>query len=500
MARELLNPSLERSEFTLDDVSFPVLRVPDFEVHQVDLSTDLTKRIRLSVPMVSSPMDTVTEHDMAILMALIGGIGVIHYNFLSIEDQMKEVEKVRRYKAGFVLNPVVLNPCATVGSVFEKAAENGFFSYPVTADGTLKAPLVGLVTRRNVRYEEDLSKKVGEVMTPQERLIVANRKDTLDPNDIKAANRIIRQHNLDTLPIVDDRFRLVALVAESDIERGEKNPDATQDDNKQLKVLVAVESRLTKTTKERIKVAEEMGASGIVVDARNIYRDHLEIARFTREEAKGLDIILGNVVAKEVIDIVMSEAGNLVDAFRVGMGGGEVCTTTESLGIGRPLGSALYEVSRALLPYKEKYGHIGLIADGGIKMYPRHFVGALMLGADALMLGSELAGLDESPRAAVYDTDKKYEVKIVRGMGSPNAMRERQGGNRYGIDQSNPVDRYPEGREKAVAYKGKGEQYISQFLPGVRQAFQGLGCRNYRELQEFGHIVPAIKAVSKGTL
>ncbi|MBI4036919.1 IMP dehydrogenase [Candidatus Daviesbacteria bacterium] len=493
-----LHPSLKNTEFTLDDIIFPPLKIPNFEWSDVDLSTKLTKNITLKMPLVSAPMDTVTEHKMAILLALFGGIGVIHYNFSTIEDQIKEVEKVRRFEAGFVKNPVVLSKNNTVGDVFQKEEETGFLSYPITEDGTLDSPMVGIITRHDIRYQEDLDKKLEAVMTPKDKLIVADKKKTLDKNDIKAANLILRTNNIDILPIVDGKFHVVALVTDRDLSLDKRYPLATKDGNKQLKVLVAVESRL-KLAQERIIRAKEAGASGVVIDARNIFGDHLEIAKWVKQNAPGLDVILGNVVSADVVTLVMKQAGKYIDGFRVGIGGGEVCTTTESLGIGRSLANAIFEVDQALKVYRKKFGHLGIIADGGIKS-PHHIVGALMLGANAVMMGSMLAGLDESPIRAEYDPARGYMVKTVRGMGSAEVMRERAGSNRYMVSNISPTERFPEGIKKVVAYKGSGADYLKMLFAGVRQAMHGLGHKNLLELYRDGYIIPAQRASSKGSL
>lgn len=498
MNGEKLHPDLRKSEFTLDDLVFPPCRIPDFEVGQVSLTTRLTERIILKTPLISSPMDTVTGHRMAILMACMGGIGVLHYNFPSINAQMDEVCKVRRFEAGFVVNPVVLGLDATVRTVLDSAERYGFYSYPITQDGTPNTPMVGFVTRRDVRYRENLDLTITEVMTPRDRLVVAHRRDTLDTGDVRAANSILRRNNLDTLPIIDDDFRVVALVTDSDLSKDERYPLATKDSNKQLKVLVAVESRLA-AARERISQAAAAGASGIVVDARNIFKDHLEIARWTRKEFPGLDVIIGNAVTGKVIDAAMAEAGGSIDAFRIGMGTGETCVTTESLGLGRPLGSAIYDVDRVLKKYREGGRHIGLISDGGIKT-PHHIIGAIALGANVAMMGSELAGLEESPIQADYDTERKHLVKSARGMGSAEVIRERVGANRYMVTQSDPTERYPEGRKIVVGYKGGGFKVLNLMIAGVRQGLHGLGFRNLQELYDAIWIVPTKKAPSKGTL
>ncbi|MDE3077364.1 MAG: IMP dehydrogenase, partial [Chloroflexota bacterium] len=206
-----LHPDLQGREFSLDDIVFPPRRLPDFERPEVDLSVKLTRNLSLKMPLVSSPMDTVTGADMSILLAKLGGIGVIHYNFGTIEEQMDEVRKVRKFESGFIKDPLVIGPETTLEELAKLSRRMGFSSFPVTEDGTLQGQLVGIVTNRDVRYQEDLSLTVGSVMTPRSRLIVASREETLDRNDIRAANRVIRGHNLDTLPIVDRTNRIVAL-------------------------------------------------------------------------------------------------------------------------------------------------------------------------------------------------------------------------------------------------------------------------------------------------
>lgn len=496
MDPERMHPSLRHEEFTLDDTVFPPRRIPDFEVSEVDLAAPLTKRTTLKVPLISSPMDTVTGHEMAILVALQGGIGVIHYNYPTLEDQMEEIRRVRRHEAGFVLEPDVLAANATVGTVFTRAEQTGFFSYPITEDGTLDTRLVGIITHRDVRFCEDPSQSIAAIMTPRDRVVTAPREETLDRNDIRAANAYIRQYNVDTLPIVDQEGRVVALVTDSDIAKDQRYPLATKDHNKQLKVYAAVESRL-EGARERIAMVAAAGASGIVVDARNIFRSHIDIARYTRKYYPDIDIILGNVVTGEVVRAVMEEAGDCVDAFRIGIGTGEVCTTTEALGIGRALGVSVHDIEQTLQPYKNRYGHIGLIADGGIKS-PQHIVAALMLGADAVMMGSELAGLEQSPVNRQYNDAERRMVKKVRGMGSPEAIRDRAGANRYMVQGTAAPERFAEGIEKVVPYKGDGEQFIRHLFAGVRQTLHGLGHRNVAELHNDGYIAPRITSASKG--
>lgn len=498
-SRTGLHPDLAGHEFTLDDIVFPPCRLPDFERREVDLATRATRNLSLRLPLISSPMDTVTGADMAILLARLGGIGVIHYNFGTLDEQMEEVRKVRRFEAGFIHGPMVIGGDTSLGQLQEVARKVGFSSFPVTEDGTLDGRLIGMVTNRDVRYQEDPTIRVRQVMTPRQRLVVARREDTLDVDDIRAANKLIRGHNLDTLPVVDAQDRVVGLVTDSDLRKNAEYALATKDANKQLKVLVAVESRLVQDTKERIKMASELGASGIVVDARQIYREHLEIARFCKREAPQMEVILGNVVTREVAAAVLDEAGDCIDAFRVGIGGGEVCITTETTGLGRALGSAIHEVAEAICHFAPRRGHIGLIADGGIKT-PLHVVGALGLGAAAVMMGSGLAGFEESPSRALFDEHLNRTIKRVRGMGSEEAIKQRAGANRYMTTSDPAEERFPEGIEKIIPYRGSGTLELNRLFAGVKTALQGLGFRSIQELQENVWIAPRVRAPSKGML
>jgi len=273
-----LHPDLQNKEFWYKDITLIPNRLPDFERDEVDLTTNFTKNIILKTPFVSSPMDTVTEAKMAILTALFGGIGVIHYNFSTIEEQIKEVEKVKRFQAGFVYNPVVLSPHDTIKNVHDINDRYGFFSVPITEDGTLNSKLIGIVTHRDVRYRQDMEAKLKDVMTPREKLIVAKKSETFDKNDLITANNILKKYNLDTLPVVDEGDKIVALVIDSDLEKNEWYPLATKNENKQLRVFIAVESRL-QLAKERIKKAILTGVDGIIIDASIVFREQLEIAK-----------------------------------------------------------------------------------------------------------------------------------------------------------------------------------------------------------------------------
>ena len=498
-----LHDSLKDKEFWYRDMTLIPNRLPDFERDEVDLTSLFSKRVKVKTPLVSSPMDTVSGADMAIMMALMGGIGILHYNFPKMDDQIREVERVKRFEAAFVKNPPVLGPTNTVGDVFNTARQYGFFSVPITEDGTLKTKMIGFVSRRDVRYLEDMSMHLKDVMTPrmdkngQEKLITANRKDTLDKKDVRAANKIIRQHCLDTLPIVDDDFRVVALVTDSDLQKEMRYTLATKDENKQLKVFIAVESRL-KEAKERIGKGVDAGIDGIVVDASVVFKEQLEIGKYCKANFPAIDVVLGNVDSADMVRAIVAEASEYCDALRVGIGPGSACQTQAELGTGRAQASAVWDCAQEAKRLAGKYGLMPLIADGGVKIpdidvsKPGDITKSLALGAQTVMMGSMLAGLDEAPGEKEFDYGTDRMVKRYRGMGSLEAMANRSS-SRYGYDAGKDAIKIAEGFVTEVPYRGSGYAFLPQLIAGVKQSLQKQGFRNILELQEFADIRPLAK-------
>jgi len=493
-----LHPDLQNKEFWYKDITLIPNRLPDFERDRVDLTTYFTKRLKLKTPFVSSPMDTVTEGEMAILMALLGGIGVIHYNFLTIDEQIEEVEKVKRFEAGFVFNPVVLSPQNTVKDVYGVNDKYGFFSVPITEDGTLNSKLSGIVTHRDIRYRKDMETKLKEVMTPREKLIVAKKSETVDKNDLQAANGILRKNNLDTLIIIDIDNRVVALVADSDIRKNEQFPLATKDENKQLRTFIAAESRF-KIAKERIGKGYDAGLNGVIIDASVVFKEQLEIAKYCKENFPNLEIVLGNVDSAEMVEKILKEGSEYCDALRVGIGPGAACITQQELGTGRAQASAVWDCAQEAKKLEPKYGFMPIIADGGIKIpdiigqdvaKPGDITKALALGAQTVMMGSLLAGLDESPGEKEFDYEENRMVKKYRGMGSIEAM-EKRGALRYGIEKMRI--KIPEGKVIKVPYRGSGYDFIPELIAGVKQSLQKQGFKNIKELQEEADIRPLPK-------
>lgn len=483
----ILHPDLLNKEFWYQDILLVCNRLPDFEREEVDLTTQFSRNITLKTPFVSSPMDTVTEAEMAILLPLMGGIGVIHYNFETIGEQMEEVEKVKRFEAAFVIKPIVLSPKNTVGDIYQIAQKYGFYSVPITQDGTLESKLVGIVTRRDVRYfetEKEMEIRLAKIMTPRSLLITASKEKTLNLKDIRAVNQIIRKNNLDTLPIVDKNFHLVALVTDSDLRKNEMYPLSTKDENKQLRVLIAVESRLP-LAQERIKEGVERGIDGIVIDASVVFKEQLEIAKFAKNNFPKLEVILGNVDSGAMVRQIIKSGDKFIDGVKVGIGPGSACITQEYLGVGRAQASAVWDCSQTAAKIAKKSGFkIPIIADGGIRK-PSDILKALALGAQTVMMGGLLAGLEESPGEAEFDEDLGYLVKKYRGMGSLEAM-EKRGAFRYGIEKVKI--KVPEGKVTKVGYKGSGYTFLPKLAAAVKQGMQKLGARNISTLQRIAEI------------
>jgi IMP dehydrogenase len=495
-----LHKDLKNKEFWYKDITLIPNRLPDFERDEVDLTTHFTKKTKLKTPFVSSPMDTVTGSEMAILMALYGGIGVVHYNYSTIDEQIREAEKVKRFEAGFVFNPIVLSPNDTIGDVCDIGKKYGFFSIPLTSDGTLKSELLGIVTHRDVRYRKDMNTELKEIMTKREKMVVARKKNTVDKNNLDRANELIRKYNLDTLPVVNKRNRVVALVTYSDLKKNQRYPLATKNKNKQLKVFIAVESRLN-LAKERIGKASSVGVDGIVVDASIVFKEQLKIAKWTKKNFPKLEVVLGNVDSAEMVEKIIKQASKYCDALRVGIGPGTACITQQQLGTGRAQASAVWDCAKAAKKLEKRYGLMPLIADGGIRITdpvlqdvarPGDITKALALGAQTCMMGSLLAGLDESPGEAEFDEQENRMVKKYRGMGSLEAMDQRSA-VRYAVDKVKV--RIAEGVVMKAPYRGSAHNFLPRLIVGVQQSFQKQGFKNLSQLHKFSDIRPIAKGI-----
>ncbi|NBX93799.1 MAG: IMP dehydrogenase [Proteobacteria bacterium] len=454
-----------RDGLTFDDVLL-VPRYSEVLPPDVDLSTQLTAQISLRIPIISAAMDKVTESQTAIAMARAGGAGVIHRSF-SIEKQILEVEKVKKSESGMILDPVTLGTNETVYHALALMKKYGISGLPVTEQGCLK----GIVTNRDLRFEENLKRPITEVMTSFAKLITA--AETVSMED---AVKLMHKHRIEKLPVIDKNQKLKALITIKDIMKSIKYPKANRDSKGRLRVGAAVGTG--KEALQRIEALVAAGVDFIAVDtAHGASKNVVEVVKWSKKNFKDLVLIAGNVATAEGAQI-LCEAGS--DAIKVGMGSGSICTTRIVAGVGLPQFTAIQNCAPVTQKYKKH-----LIADGGIK-YSGDVVKALAAGADVVMVGSLLAGTDESPGETVYYQGRTY--KVYRGMGSIEAMRE---GNRDRYGQAGVDDRelIPEGIEGMVPYRGELSQVLFQLVGGVRAGLGYLGCRTLPELRERAEFV-----------
>ena len=455
---------------TFDDV----LLVPAYsEVipNQVDLSTYLTKKIRLNIPMMSAGMDTVTEHRMAIAMARQGGIGIIHKN-MSIEAQAEEVDKVKRSENGVITDPFYLSPEHTLADADRLMAKFRISGVPITEG----KKLVGILTNRDLKFETDYSKKIKECMT-SEGLVTAKEGVTLEE-----AKKILGQARKEKLPIVDDDFNLKGLITIKDIEKQIKYPLSAKD--AQGRLLCGAGVGVTADILDRVDALVKAHVDVIVIDTAHGHSANvLRTVHMVKDAYPDLQVIAGNVATAEATEALI-KAG--VDCVKVGIGPGSICTTRVVAGIGVPQVSAVmdcYETAR-------KY-NIPIIADGGIK-YSGDVTKAIAAGANVCMMGSMFAGCDESPGSFELYQGRKY--KVYRGMGSIAAM---ENGSKDRYFQSDAKKLVPEGVEGRVAYKGFVEDTVFQLLGGLRAGMGYCGARTIEELKENGRFVKISAAALK---
>ena len=434
---------------TFDDV----LLVPAYsEVipNQVNVSTHLTKKVKLNIPFMSAGMDTVTEHRMAIAMARQGGIGIIHKN-MSIEAQAEEVDKVKRSENGVITDPFYLSPEHTLKDADELMAKFRISGVPITEG----KKLVGIITNRDLKFEEDYSKKIKECMT-SEHLVTAKEGVTMEE-----AKRILAKARVEKLPIVDENFNLKGLITIKDIEKQIKYPNSAKDDHGRLLCGAAI--GITANVLERTEALVNAKVDVVVLDSAHGHSANvLNCVKMIKEKYPDLQVIAGNVATGEATRALI-EAG--VDAVKVGIGPGSICTTRVVAGIGVPQITAVMDCYAVA----KEYG-IPIIADGGIK-YSGDVTKALAAGGNVCMMGSMFAGCDESPGDFELYQGRKY--KVYRGMGSIAAM---ENGSKDRYFQSNAKKLVPEGVEGRVAYKGLVEDTVFQMLGGLRCRYGILRC------------------------
>jgi IMP dehydrogenase len=432
----------------------------DFSVDEVSLETRLSRNVMLKAPIVGSPMDTVTESTMAIYLALLGGIGIIHYNN-TIEEQADHVKRVKRFENGFIADPICLPPDATIADVDSIKQRHGFSTVPVTEDGRVGSRIVGIVTNRDIDLEKDRTRKLSEVMTRD--LLWARQGVSLEE-----ANALLRRSKKGKLPIVDAEGRLVALVTRSDLIKNREFPDATKDrTTKRLKCGAAVSTR--REERERIDALVEAGVDALVIDsAQGDSTFQIETIEWIKGRHAKVDVIGGNVVTAAQCRRLL-DAG--VDGLRVGMGPGSICITQETMAVGRAQATAVY---RCAAEGRER--DVPVIADGGCSSIG-HIAKALAVGGSTVMLGSMLAGTKEAPGEYFYENGVR--VKRYRGMASLEAM-ERGGGKRYFVEKDRI--KVAQGVSGTVVDKGSILDYLPYILQGLRHSMQDVGCRDVATL------------------
>ena len=429
---------------------------------EVSLTSKLTPKITLNTPIISAAMDTVTEAKLAIAIAQEGGMGVIHKN-MSIESQAKEVRKVKRFESGIIRDPISINPSATIQEVFDLQAQHGISAMPVVSNDTL----VGLITSRDVLFETRLDEVVENVMTPQKSLITVKEGESMD-----TVRKLLQKHRIERVLITDNKFKLGGMITVSDIKKTSDFPKAAKDDQERLIVAAAV--GVGKGSTERIRALVEAGVDVIVIDtAHGHSQGVIDRVIKTKKDFPDLEIIAGNIAtAKAALDLAKAGA----DCVKVGIGPGSICTTRIVAGVGVPQISAISEITDAL-----KKTNVTVIADGGIR-YSGDAAKAFAAGAHCVMLGSMLAGTEESPGEVELYQGRSY--KAYRGMGSIGAMGQAHGSSdRYFQAELAAEKLVPEGIEGRVPYKGSIRPIIHQMVGGIRSSMGYTGCKDLEAMR-----------------
>jgi IMP dehydrogenase len=440
----------------------------------VNVATLLSQNIRLNIPIVSAAMDTVTESIMAIAIAQEGGIGVLHKN-MPIEAQAMQVRKVKRAENGMILDPVTINEHGLVGDALSLMKEYNIGGIPVVSGKNI---LVGIVTNRDLRFERDLSRPISEVMTRK----VVTTSEFIDFTD---AEDMLRQHKIEKLPVVDKKRKLVGLITYKDIIKIKARPNACKDARGRLRVAAAV--GIAADTLQRVEALVREDVDAIVIDtAHGHSKNVMDIARKVRKTFPSLELIVGNIGTAEAAK-ALAKVG--VNAVKVGIGPGSICTTRIIAGIGIPQLSAVYEVARSL-----KGSGIPAIADGGIR-YSGDIVKAIAAGAHSVMMGSLFAGVDESPGETIIFEGRKF--KSYRGMGSIEAMQTGSK-DRYFQDMEDDIRKFvPEGIVGRVPYKGTLSEVIYQMVGGLRSGMGYTGSATIEQLQKAKFIKITVAGVAE---
>jgi IMP dehydrogenase len=462
---------LLQKALTFDDV----LLVPaysDILPKDTTLTTRLTRNITLNIPLLSAAMDTVTEARLAIAMAQEGGIGIVHKN-LKPKDQAREVAKVKRFESGVVRDPITIPPTTRIRDVIALSEQHGISGFPVVEGKTV----VGIITNRDLRFEEELDAEVRAKMTPREKLVVVK-----EGAELSEAKRLMNKYRLERVIVVNDAFELRGLITVKDIQKATEHPNACKDEHGKLRVGAAV--GVGADNEERIDLLVKAGVDVIVVDtAHGHSKGVLDRVRWVKKNYPQVDVIGGNI-ATAAAALALVEHG--ADGVKVGIGPGSICTTRIVAGVGVPQITAISNVSDAL-----KNSGVPCIADGGIR-YSGDISKALAAGASSVMMGSMFAGTEEAPGEVILFQGRSY--KSYRGMGSLGAMSDGSA-DRYFQDSANNADKLvPEGIEGRVPYKGSVLAILYQLVGGVRSSMGYCGCASIEEFREKAEFVEITSA------
>lgn len=450
---------------TFDDV----LLVPSYsEVlpREVDLGSMFTRNIRINTPIVSAAMDTVTEDELAIAIAREGGIGVIHKN-MSIEKQASQVKRVKRAENVMIFDPITIHPEATVAEAMNLMSEYRIGGIPVIDENGI---LRGIVTNRDLRFENNRARKISEVMTTN--LITTNHQTNLE-----SAAKILQKHKIEKLPMIDENGKLMGLITYKDITKTKDRPESCKDDKGRLRVAGAL--GIASDTLERAEALVAANVDALAIDTAHAHsKNVLKMLKEIKKHFPGTDVVAGNVGTADAAKMLADEGA---DAVKVGIGPGSICTTRIIAGVGVPQLSAIYDVAKSL----EGFG-IPVIADGGIR-YSGDIIKALVAGADSIMAGSLFAGVEESPGDTIIYNGRKF--KAYRGMGSTEAMQQGSK-DRYFQDVEDDIKKLvPEGIEARVPFKGNLSEVIYQMKGGLRSGMGYLGAKNISTLKREGKFV-----------
>jgi len=457
---------LIQTALTFDDV----LLVPAFSdvlPRDTSLKTRLTRNISLNMPLVSAAMDTVTEARLAIAMAQMGGVGIIHKN-LTAAEQAREVAKVKRFESGVVRDPITVPPQMKVRDVIALSQQHGISGFPVVEG----AQLIGIVTNRDLRFEERLDEPVRNIMTPRERLVTVEEGTSL-----AEAKALMHSHRLERVLVINDAFELRGLMTVKDITKQTEHPDACKDEHGKLRAGAAV--GVGADNEERVELLVQAGVDVIVVDtAHGHSKGVLERVRWVKQNFPHVEVIGGNIATAAAAKALVEYGA---DGVKVGIGPGSICTTRIVAGVGVPQVTAISNVSEAL-----KGTGVPVIADGGVR-FSGDVSKALAAGANAVMMGSMFAGTEEAPGDVFLYQGRQY--KSYRGMGSVGAMKD-GAADRYFQDNSANIDKLvPEGIEGRVAYKGSVNAILFQLIGGVRASMGYCGCRTIAEMNDKAEFV-----------